>query len=117
RGRIAEVLGPLAADSDAQMRTLALGRAADALAASLTEEERAPLRAYADGVNAAMTSRGFTPPLEFLMLAVGPEPWTPADTLLIYKGMAFDLMSGSYRRAPGLDLLGGALSPEQIAEF
>src|SRR5690606_32816330 len=46
RGEIAAVLGGLAADSDAQMRTLGLAGAADALAAAMTPEELAPLQAY-----------------------------------------------------------------------
>ncbi len=117
RGEMAGVLGALAADSDAQMRTYGLGASADALAAAMTAEELAPFAAYAAGVNAAMASRGFVPPLEFLMLGVAPQAWKPEDSLLIYKGLALDLMNGEAFRAYGASLLRQILTEEQIAEF
>ena len=117
RGQFASVLGAIAADSDAQLRTYGLGDAADALASSLTPAELAPLQAYADGVNAAMESDGFTPPLEFLMLGVAPEPWTAADVALTYKGLAFDLINGGAFRAVGRARLASILGADRMAEF
>lgn len=117
RGEIAGVLGALAADSDAQMRVYGLGEAADGLTAALTSEELAPLQAYADGVNAAMESRGFTPPLEFLMLGVAPEPWSAADVVLTYKGLGFDLINGPAFRAVGRARLAAVIGPERMARF
>jgi len=98
QGRMAEVLGdrpwpkPVFVagvlawsmlDLDQQMRTLGLARVAAAEAAVLPEEEGALFQAYADGVNAATDLAGRAALVR--ILGVAPEPWTPADSILLAR--------------------------------
>jgi penicillin amidase len=95
-GRLAEVLGESALDSDRFIRTLGWHRVAEAEWAQADEESRAILQAYADGVNAYITSHRGRLGLEFSLLGLtgvryDPEPWTPVDTVAWGKVMAWDL--------------------------
>lgn len=114
-GRLAEVLGPDAVDSDRFLRTLGMGRIAAAEERRLSPDERALLQAYADGVNAAVGEhRGALPP-EFVALRFRPEPWTPRNTLSIARIMAWDLADWT----TGLELQRAAdlLGPELAREL
>ncbi len=90
-GRLAEILGPAALDSDRFLRTLGVRRNAEAILARSSPETRAALQAYADGVNAYIDSRKGPLPPEFLILRTEPEHWEPADTLGWQTMMAWDL--------------------------
>lgn len=90
-GRLAELLGEGAVESDRFLRTLGLGRAAAANEAVLDDDERRLLEAYAAGVNAWLRGRDGALPPEFLVLGFEPEPWTVRHTLGIGKVMAWDL--------------------------
>ena len=87
RGQLAAILGRDALASDRAMRTLGLGRHADALAAQLVGEEAQALDAYAAGVNHwlqhAIQQRLL--PVEFDWLGYEPTPWTPADSIACWK--------------------------------
>ena len=80
-GRLAEILGPSALDTDRFLRTLGVRRNAEAILAQASPETRAALQAYADGVNAWIDHRQGPLPPEFLLLRTQPEHWEPADTL------------------------------------
>ena len=88
-GRLAEILGPLAFDTDRATRVLGMYRVAEAEVALLSPEGRTELEAYAAGVNAGMTSQPL--PLEFTLLRYRPEPWKPADSLGWAKMMSWGL--------------------------
>lgn len=90
-GRLAEILGPSALDTDRFLRTLGVRRNAEAILAQSSAETRAALRAYADGVNAYIDGRTGPLPPEFLILRTQPEHWEPADTLAWQTMMAWDL--------------------------
>ena len=89
-GRMAEVLGPDLVETDRFLRTLGMSRAAAENEANLSLEARALLKAYADGVNAWISSNPPLPP-EFVALRFRPEPWTVRNTLAIAQVMAWDL--------------------------
>ncbi len=89
-GRLAEILGASALDTDRFLRTLGVRRAAEASLAKLDPDTRKVLDAYAAGVNAFLATRQVLPP-EFWILRVTPEPWTPADSLAWIKMMSWDL--------------------------
>jgi penicillin amidase len=91
RGRLAEVLGDAALDTDKFTRTIGLARAAELDAALLSSEARLALAAYADGVNKLLEQQGDALPIEFLLLGYKPEPWTASDSLVILKLESFDL--------------------------
>src|SRR5437868_6952395 len=67
-GRLAEILGPGALDTDRFLRTLGVRRNAEAILAQTSPETRAALQAYADGVNAFIDTRKSALPPEFLIL-------------------------------------------------
>jgi penicillin G amidase len=83
RGRLAEVLGPEAIESDLLYRTIGLGTIAEAEWAATPEETRALLTAYADGVNAVIVATAENLPIEFALLDYRPGPWLPSDCLAI----------------------------------
>lgn len=90
-GRLSEVLGEQALDSDRFLRTLGMRRAADRALDSLDPGVLEVLEAYTEGVNAALDGwRGPLPP-EFVILRIRPEPWTVGAIVAMEKIMAWDL--------------------------
>src|SRR4029077_11028844 len=77
--------------TDKFIRTIGLARAAELDAALLSDQARAALAAYADGVNKLIEQRGDALPIEFVLLGYKPEPWTATDSLVILKLESFDL--------------------------
>ena len=116
RGRLAEVLGEPGLDTDIFFRTMGLGAAADTAVENLPADVRAALRAYANGVNAVMTAPGFVPPPEFQILMFDPEPWQPADTVVVYKAIALDLFGNAFQE-PAMTALVEHLGEQRAAEF
>lgn len=114
-GRLAEVLGPDALAVDRFMRTLGLGRAAEAGLARLEPEARGLLEAYAAGVNALIADAGVLPP-EFLLLRHRPEPWKVADSLVFARLMAFQL-AGNWRQELVRAGLARRLPPALMADL
>lgn len=90
-GRLAEEVGPVALPSDRWMRTLGIYRLAEQQYPHLSARTRGVLEAYARGVNAWLTERAGMLPPEFMLLGVGPEPWTVTDSLVWMKLMALRL--------------------------
>ena len=96
-GRLAEVVGEQGIATDRFLRTLGLYRAAEAALDHLSPDAIDRLEAYAEGVNALIESRSRPLPPEFLLLRHRPEPWVPADSLVLVKTMAWRLIE-SWRR-------------------
>ena len=90
-GTLAEIFGPVALEHDRENRALGFQRAAEAAVARMPEERRRLLEAYARGVNLYMEQRRGRLPAEFLALRYSPQPWTPADTLLIAANLYKEL--------------------------
>lgn len=91
-GRVAEVLGPKAVDTDRFLRTLGVRRNAQAIVQNLAPDARAALEAYAEGVNRYLAQRSGPLPPEFLLTgAPAPAPWEAADSIAWMTMMAWDL--------------------------
>lgn len=89
-GTLAELLGSQALSSDVQLRTLGVGRGAQASEAALSSDTRAALQAFADGVNAWVASNPL--PAEYAALELTQfAPWTVLDSLAVAKALAFSL--------------------------
>jgi len=95
QGRLAEVLGEPALDSDRYMRTIGLTRAAKLDLSVISAETVAGLEAYMEGVNKFLQQHGESLPVEFTILGYRPEPWTPLDSLAIAKLQVYDA-AGNY---------------------
>ncbi|MEQ9520850.1 MAG: penicillin acylase family protein [Parvibaculum sp.] len=116
QGRLADLLGKPALPADRYLRTLGLYRLAEETFPSLQDDTRAMLTAYADGVNAYLASRKQPLPPEFLFLAHEPEPWVPADSIVMIKLLALGLSGNATRELSRARLL-EVLSEIKIAEF
>ena len=91
-GTLAELLGEGALPQDVQFRTLGLRRGAEASVPALTVVTRVWLRAYAAGVNAYLRDNPLPPEYGALGLTKASiPPWTPVDSAVIGKGLAFGL--------------------------
>ncbi len=90
-GRLAEFAGEPALATDRLFRTLGLRRAAEAEFAHLDPETKEALELYAAGVNEFVAQHGSALPLEFTLLRLTPDPWSPIDTLAFGKLMAWVL--------------------------
>jgi penicillin amidase len=91
-GRMAEILGPKALDTDRFLRTLGVRRNAEKILANLAPDARAALESYAKGVNAYLVNRSGPLPPEFVLTgAPAPAPWEPVDSIGWQTMMAWDL--------------------------
>jgi penicillin G amidase len=89
-GTLAEMVGTAALASDVELRTIGLRRAAERSLAVISDEGRAHLDAYAAGVNAWVAAHPL--PIEYgLVERTTFAPWTPLDSLVIAKAIAFSL--------------------------
>ncbi len=89
-GRLSE-LAASNVNNDKYLRTIGLARAAKADWETASDEEKRVLNAFSAGVNAFIESHRDNLPLEFTLIGIKPEPWTPVDSLAWAKVMAFDL--------------------------
>jgi penicillin G amidase len=89
QGRMAEIRGADLLGVDKFVRTLGFYREAEASFSALSPWAQKRLAAYAAGVNAFLDGHALPP--EFLLAGDHPEPWTPADSLVIAKLEAYQL--------------------------
>lgn len=95
-GELAELVGAAALESDLDARRLRLRRLADMHAASMPAADRAPIAAFARGINHYVETHRDRLPVEFRILGADPAPWTIADSVLVGLQM-FRSMTTSYR--------------------
>jgi len=114
QGRLAEVLGEPALESDRFMRTLGLGRAAQLDLSVISDEARGFLEAYMEGVNKFLQQHGENLPLEFTILGYRPDPWAVIDTLAIAKLQLYDA-AGNYTQELLRASIAARLGPEVLA--
>ena len=89
-GRLAEVLGDAALDSDKQFRTFGLERVAVRELRLLGPDTIQNLTAYADGVNKFLEGHGDSLPIEFVILGYRPGRWSVVDSVVVAKLQAYD---------------------------
>ena len=119
-GTLAELLGAPALASDVQLRTFGLRRAAEGSLAALSPETFAGLQAYADGVNFFLTTQPLPPEYSVLEITQA-QAWTPLDSVVVGKliafGLSFDLDIGNTEALLSYQLAGGALGFDGSALF
>ena len=116
-GRLSELFGQVALDTDRATRTFGFGRLGRADWAAASEEVRAVISAYAAGVNAFLQSpsgrRGL--PVEFTLLGRHPEPWQPEDSMAFARVMLWQLSHAWYGeivRAQAIEAVGAERAAE-----
>jgi len=83
QGRLAEILGPRAADRDRQARLLMFrGPFDDKEWSSYHPEGKRIFTAWVNGLNAYIAQTAGNLPVEFKLTGIKPEPWTPETVLL-----------------------------------
>lgn len=89
-GTLAELLGASALPGDVQARTIGLRRAAERSLPALSAATRHDLDAFSAGVNAWVAAHPL--PSEYAALKLTTfAPWTPVDTVVVGKAIAFGL--------------------------
>ncbi|MBI5945685.1 MAG: penicillin acylase family protein [Chloroflexi bacterium] len=95
-GTLSEIVGDRGLKNDTMMRILGMTESAEADWETLDADTQSALTAYADGVNAFLAQAGDNLPLEFKILGITPQPWTPIDSLVFGKLVAWGL-SNNYQ--------------------
>ena len=115
-GELSEVFGERTQRMDIENRTLGFRQVSERALAELSPEARAPLTAYANGVNAFIAGHQGRLPIEFLLLQYQPRPWREADSLGVALNMAKTLST-----TWGVDLMRerirATLGPELSADL
>jgi len=115
-GRLAEVFGPAALDTDRKTRELGLPHAIDAEAARLGPEEAPLLQAFAAGVNDYIARHRWRLPLEFWLLRYRPEAWRPRDSLALAANM-YQVLSSNYLDKILRESFAAKLGPDLTAQL
>ena len=121
-GRLAELVGSDALDTDLYVRSLGWYDVAAQELALLEPSSRSYLQAYADGVNAYLDGRTASElSLEYALLGLtgpdyAPEPWTPTDSLAWLKALAWDLRSNMDDEITRV-LASTTVTPEEVEEL
>jgi penicillin G amidase len=116
-GRLSQIVGKAALDSDRFELQLGLLRTAETEWSQADEVTRVALTAYARGVNDRIEEdkRLHQLPVMFGLLGYEPEPWTPVDTLIVKGDMTQTL---NFTDTPlVMELLNKALGAVQAAEW
>ena len=91
QGRLAEIVGADLVKVDRFIRTLGFYHLSETSFEALSPASRARLLAYCEGVNAYLESHADALPPEFMILGDKPEPWKPADSMVIGKLLSLQL--------------------------
>lgn len=90
-GRLSEIFGKEALETDKFLRTLDLNVISKKLWKASSKQSRFILEQYSKGINAYIDEHKTGLPFEFGALGYIPEPWEPHDCLLIGRMMAFEM--------------------------
>ena len=112
-GRMAAVIGKPGVRIDRFMRTLGLYRSATQQFAALPEDVQQAVVAYSAGVNAYRAQHTGPWPPEFTLLAYEPEPWQPADSLVLGKLLAL-MLGGNWFEELRRTALLERLTPDEV---
>ncbi|SEI05625.1 Acyl-homoserine lactone (AHL) acylase PvdQ [Rheinheimera pacifica] len=103
-GRLSEVYGAQKLHIDKFARTMGFYNQATKDLAAMSDSTLAILNAYSNGVNYWL-AHAQQLPLEFSVSAIKPQPWSPLDTLAIFKVYAFELNASFHKDYERLQLL------------
>ena len=121
QGRLSEIFGEKTLDIDIFLRTLDLYGHAERSLATISQESKAALEAYARGVNAFINrdagAFGARLSPEFAALRHRPEPWRPADSAVTVKMMALKLSTNLRQEIARLTYAAQGLTSAEIADL
>jgi penicillin amidase len=114
-GRLSEIFGPVALETDRAIRTFGFPRLAQADWTNAAEEVALAIEAYTQGINAFLDHRSTRLPLEFTILRHRPEPWQPEDSLAFMRLTTWQFSHAWYGqivRAQLIEVVGEAAAAE-----
>jgi len=114
QGRLAEMAGNAVADIDVYIRTLNLGKASRLLYDEISEERKALLGHYANGVNAYIAKHGAELPPGLQLSGYVPEEWKPIDSISIFMFVNLVLSFNLHEEINILNIA-RAIGPEKAA--
>jgi penicillin amidase len=114
-GRMSEILGNETLQQDQFMRTLGMYYSAKSSYKLLSDESKASLISYVEGVNTWLQEKNPLP-AEYELLGIEPEPWTLIDSLVTLNLLSLNL-SGNWREEINRLMLAQELSEEKMAEI
>jgi penicillin amidase len=95
-GRLSELFGKLALDTDRTALTFGFRRLGQADWAKADAKTREVIEAYTEGINAYLTSAEYRAPVEFTLLGLKPQPWTTDDSMAFSRVMIWQLSHAWY---------------------
>lgn len=98
QGRLAELVGEFALDTDIMMRQIGLQRQAQVIEQNMSNATRRLLQAYADGINDHVSGMWIMP-LDFWVMSIHFEPWRLTDSITLHLYVA-QQMSTDYLYEP-----------------
>ena len=90
-GRLSEILGKDMVEYDVLFRTLGIDKSSSGIYHTLSPETKQILSAYTTGVNFFIEKNKSRLPLEFDVLNYKPDMWTPENSVMIVRLMAWEL--------------------------
>ncbi|MEN2976291.1 penicillin acylase family protein [Tistrella bauzanensis] len=116
-GRLSEIAGASTIGIDRFIRTTGVYQHAARTYDRLDAETRGRLDAYVAGINAQIAGHDGAWPLEFVLTGITPSPWTPADSLVWLKMMAWDLAKNWRDELLRARMIAAGITVEQIADL
>ena len=99
QGRLSELFGPLALDTDRAARVFGFERLGKADLENAAPDLRQVMQSYAAGVNAFLSHPSSRLPVEFTLLGHRPEPWRAEDSTAFARVMIWQLSHAWYSEA------------------
>ncbi len=116
QGRLAEVFGKSAVNSDIWIRTLGLYGSAEKSVSALSPAAKASLDAYSEGINYWIDTLEELPP-EFTLLGIRPESWRPRDSVAWIKLFALNLSGNMWEEIARLSAKSLLTEQQQASLF
>ena len=119
-GRLSELFGEVALDTDRAARIFGFRRLAENDLEDMATDVQEALAAYADGVNAFIQQADGRWPLEFTLLRHTPEPWTILDSQAFVRLLIWQMSHAWYGeivRAQLIEAVGGDHAAELEIQY
>jgi penicillin G amidase len=116
-GELSEILGEETVKLDREQKVLGLRAAAKKSLEIAGARDRGFMEAYAQGVNAFISTNSHKLPIEFRILRYTPKPWTVEDSVVIANQMVKDLNYHYFYDALAREKILAKLGPELTADL
>jgi len=116
QGRLSELFGDIALDTDRTARTFGFHRLAKNDWDLFDNSSQEAIIAYTNGVNAFLGSNKSRLPVEFTLIRHQPDPWHPLDSISFMRVMMWQLSHAWYSEIIRAQVI-QATNPERASEL